>query len=211
MTYDVILADPCWSYRNKKTGGSHTSGAEQHYQTMSTEEIGALPIPAIAARHSVCFLWATVPLMIDAFHVLSRWDYSYRTAWFWHKVQHKGIGYWTRGVVEVLLVGVRGNVKAWRSSWDNWIEDAPKTLMDAFDVVDDMHQPVLHDVVRRHSQKPEAVQDRIEQLMPSARRVELFATRTRPGWDCYGLHIDKTHDFRRAGFWEIAQVDEASS
>jgi len=35
--YNVIYVDFPWKYRNVKTGGSHTSGASQKYDTISTD------------------------------------------------------------------------------------------------------------------------------------------------------------------------------
>lgn len=43
---------------------------------------------------------------------------------------------------------------------------------------------------RRHSEKPEELQDLIERVYPGLRYLELFARRTRPGWTCRGLEID---------------------
>ena len=198
--YDVILADPCWRYRNVKTGGSHTSGSAQKYPTMSLAELRAMPVKSIAAPASVCFLWATTPLGDDPFRVLEDWGFSYKTKWYWHKVGRKGIGYWTRGEVEEVLIGVRGPLKAWRSSLSNYLE-GDGTLAEVFAREDD--ELVLHLKPEGHSKKPEAVQERIEALMPDARRVELFATRPRAGWDTFGLALDPSHDFRSPEFWDV--------
>lgn len=43
--------------------------------------------------------------------------------------------------------------------------------------------------VAEHSAKPDAVQERIEALYPTARKVELFARRRRPGWDAWGDEV----------------------
>lgn len=55
--YGIIYADPPWHYDRK-----HGSGvAENHYPTMSIEEICALPVSELAAKDSALFLWATFP------------------------------------------------------------------------------------------------------------------------------------------------------
>jgi N6-adenosine-specific RNA methylase IME4 len=38
----------------------------------------------------------------------------------------------------------------------------------------------------QHSQKPDEVQQRIEQMYPEASKLELFARRERPGWASVG-------------------------
>jgi N6-adenosine-specific RNA methylase IME4 len=206
---DVIYADPCWGYRNVKTGGSHVSGAAQKYQVLTPAEIAALPVREIVnPKGAVCFLWATVPLGRDPYDVLHAWGFEFKTEWFWRKVGRKGTGYWTRGAVEKLLIGIRGTVPAWRSTLDNVIEAG-----------EDENEIATKPA--GHSQKPEAVIRRIEQLtLGAGRRVELFASHhsaqlahlprleaaergedpdAAPTWECYGL--DLGHDFTEPNFW----------
>ena len=46
--YNVIYADPPWSFKNKNTGGGLKSGASSHYETMTIEEMCNIPINEIA-------------------------------------------------------------------------------------------------------------------------------------------------------------------
>lgn len=168
--YDVIYADPAWTYENKKTGGSHKSGASQHYPTMTVEEICALPVPALGKKSSVCFLWVTVPMLDEGRQVLKAWGYKYKTLHVWHKVGRKGLGYWWRGEVELLLFGVRGKVKAFRMNESN-IVAAP---------------------VGRHSEKPDLFRRRIERAAEKGvllEKVELFARVHPTGWDVWGFDV----------------------
>ena len=45
-TYEIIYADPPWRYSAKKVQGA----AENHYPTMSIEELCALPVADLAAK-----------------------------------------------------------------------------------------------------------------------------------------------------------------
>jgi N6-adenosine-specific RNA methylase IME4 len=54
---------------------------------------------------------------------------------------------------------------------------------------------------RRHSEKPEELQDAIERAYPGRRYLELFARRQRPGWTCWGDQMPS------AGFTVEALVD----
>src|SRR3990172_7265289 len=67
MTYDVILADPPWTFNvwAKDTGLGRS--AESHYRTMMTDDICHLPIPA--AKDCALFLWACWPTLPDALRV----------------------------------------------------------------------------------------------------------------------------------------------
>lgn len=169
--YQVIYADPPWCYDNKKTGGSMKSGAESKYPTMTVSEISALKIPA--DKNSVLFLWATVPLLPEAFTVMKAWGFKYKTMITWRKMNSLGMGFWWRGQTEHLLFGVKGNVKAFR------IQEAN----------------VIQAKVERHSQKPQAFRELIERAtthMPD--KLEMFSRARIPGWDHWGNEVENDVD-----------------
>lgn len=165
--YQILYVDPPWSYRNKKTGGSMKSGAEAKYKTLPLDEICNLNIKSIADKNCVLFLWATVPLLPEAFETMKAWGFKYKTTIFWRKIRSLGLGFWFRGQVEVLLLGIRGKVKAFRIQKANFIQT--KSL--------------------KHSHKPKEFRELIEMcgLKP---RIELFATEKVEGWDAIGYEID---------------------
>ena len=83
-----------------------------------------------------------------------------------------GPGSYTGGNVEDVWLGVRG--------------DTPWSKLRARR---DVRQVLFAPAPARHSEKPEAMQDRIEALWPNVdptERLELFARRRRPGWACWG-------------------------
>lgn len=169
--FQVIYADPPWSYRNKKTGGSMISGAEAKYPTMSVDEICSLQIPA--DKNAVLFLWATVPLMPEAFQVMQAWGFKYKTMITWRKIMSLGMGFWWRGQCEHLLFGVKGNVKAFRMQEPNFIQTK----------------------VEKHSQKPQAFRELIERATPHLpNKLELFARNKFEGWHCWGNEVESSID-----------------
>lgn len=171
--YSVIYADPPWQYRNNKGQGV----AENHYNTMSLDELKALPVGALAAKDCALFLWITSPMLCEAWGIFDAWGFAFKTVAFaWVKVNKKdyslftGLGWWTRANVELCLLATRGHPKR----QDNTV-----------------HQIVMSRV-ERHSKKPDEVRRRIEQLMGDVPRVELFARQRPPGWDVWGNHIAST-------------------
>ena len=143
------------------------SGSAQKYVVLSLQDIQSLPVPNVADRNSVCFLWATTPLLPEALSVLSSWGYSYKTSLYWRKIMSLGMGFWYRGQVEQLLLGVRGGVKAFRIQKPNFVQSK----------------------AREHSQKPDEIRELVDAcgLLP---RLELFARQRTDGWDCIGDGID---------------------
>lgn len=158
--FDLIYADPPWHYENTSNEGA----AEKHYKTMDNEDIARLPVSLLYASSVVMLLWATTPLLPEAFHVLKRWGCQYKTTITWIKSRHLGVGYWFRGQTEHLLLGVHGYVKPTRTAIPNVIF-APSVI---------------------HSMKPPRAVHIIEEVWPDARKLELFATQRRPGWVSLG-------------------------
>ena len=75
--YQIIYADPPWSYNDKMKGHQ---GAETHYRTMNIEQIKELPIKELGGPDSVLFIWAVSPLLPEVFNVINAWGYKYKTA-----------------------------------------------------------------------------------------------------------------------------------
>ena len=63
--YRILYADPPWCYGDKRDG--RTTGAEDHYTSMTIEELCNLPVRDIAEDNAVLFLWTTSPLLEACF------------------------------------------------------------------------------------------------------------------------------------------------
>ena len=92
--YDIIYADPPWSYRDKmKMKGVHGEirGAASFYDTMDLSDIKSLPIKSIAKENSILFMWITMPMLDKAFQVMETWGFTYKTCGFcWIKRTKNG-------------------------------------------------------------------------------------------------------------------------
>lgn len=169
--YDIIYADPPWTYDNKGCEGA----AANHYQTMSMEQLCTLPVAEISAKNSVLFLWTTFPKLSEAMRLITAWGFRYKTvAFVWIKQNRKadslyfGMGYWTRSNAEICLLATKGKPKRKSAS--------------VFQIV------LSH--VEEHSKKPDEVRDRIVMLMGDLPRVELFARQKTDGWDVWGNEVE---------------------
>ena len=69
-TYEIIYADPPWRYSAKRVQGA----AENHYPTMSIDELCALPVAELAAKDSALFMWATFPQLPEALRLIRAWE-----------------------------------------------------------------------------------------------------------------------------------------
>lgn len=171
--YQIIYADPPWSYDNPKNHDPKMGGYT--YKPMPLDEIKLLKIQDISDSNCFLFLWATMPKLKEALEVIEAWGFKYITCAFtWVKLNpngtgiYSGLGHWTNGNAELCLLGKKGN---------------PKRVMK------NVKQIVLSPR-RKHSQKPDEIRDRIVQLAGELPRIELFARIQVPGWDAWGDEIN---------------------
>lgn len=175
--YDVIYADPPWkflTYSNKGLGKS----AEQHYDTMTFQDICDMPIKDIANKDCVLLIWTIDSLLLETQKVIEAWGFEYKTMGFvWVKTNKKsdslfwGMGYWGRANTEYCLLATRGKPKRYSKG---------------------VHK-VIMDKIREHSRKPDCMYDKIEQLLgKDTKKIELFArNQYNDGWDVFGNQVDK--------------------
>lgn len=176
-TLTVLLADPPWPYRNRQTGGSMRSGAEAKYATLTLSELAALQPARRLGRPLLVGLWVPAPLLPDGIALLGAWRVRYVGFVAWEKLGRIGMGWRLRSQVELMLYGTAGRVPMARNAVRN----------------------VIRQRAGAHSAKPERAQDLLELMAPTAaRRVEWFARRRRPGWECTGLELDGV-DIREEG------------
>jgi N6-adenosine-specific RNA methylase IME4 len=169
--FGTILADPPWQFQNRTGKMAPEHKRLLRYPTMSLEEIFELPVPALAAAASHLYLWVPNALIAEGLEVLRRWGFSYKTNLVWFKVRRdggpdgRGVGFYFRNVTELVLFGVRGNLR---------------TLPPGRRQVN-----LLATRKREHSRKPDELYDLIEECSPGP-YLELFARHPRPGWIQWG-------------------------
>ncbi len=158
--FGTILIDPPWRFKNRtgKIAPEHKRLAR--YETLSMAEIGALPVGEIARDKSHLYLWCPNALLPEAIGIMRGWGFAYKTNLVWVKVTSKGtvdrrgVGFYYRNVTELLLFGVKGQLrtKAPARSQENLFASRKE----------------------EHSRKPTFVREIIERCSP-APYLELFA------------------------------------
>jgi N6-adenosine-specific RNA methylase IME4 len=170
--YDLIMADFPWRFELYSELGEEKS-AQAHYRTMTLDDIRAFPVAGLAKPDCLLWMWATAPMLDVQIDILKALGFEFKTSGVWVKttVNDKiafGTGYVLRNAHEPFLIGTRGN---------------PDTARNV--------RSVVMGRVREHSQKPEEAYRAAEQMMPGARRVELFSRTNRKGWDVWGDECGK--------------------
>lgn len=161
--FGTIYADPPWSYSNQATRAS----TDNHYDTMSVEEIAALPIKQLSAENAHLHLWTTNAFLFESKSIVEAWGFEYKSCFIWVKPQ-MGIGNYWRVSHEFMLFGVKGKAPFMDRGQKSWvIEDRT-----------------------RHSSKPESIAITVEKTSPGP-YLELFGRRTRKGWTVWGNEIER--------------------
>jgi N6-adenosine-specific RNA methylase IME4 len=160
--FSIILADPPWAYDAHTTDPSRR--IENHYATLDYRVIAELPVAGILAPAAALFLWCPPCKLEEALHVMRAWGLRYKAQWIWRK-PGLGAGYYGRNCHEQVLLGTRGTGMARRGYQAPSFFEAPR---------------------RKHSEKPEEVHRRIEEMYPDLAKLELFACQRRPGWTVWG-------------------------
>ncbi|MEF2553232.1 MT-A70 family methyltransferase [Aurantimonas sp. A2-1-M11] len=172
QSFNLIMADPPWTFEIRSDKGDAKS-AQAQYDCMDLASIRALPVLDLAASDCVLWLWATNPMLPQALEILAGWGFTFKTAGSWGKTTLSGklafgTGYILRSANEPFLIGTRG---------------APKTSRSV--------RSLIMAPRREHSRKPDEAFAAAEQLIPGARRLELFSRTDRPGWSTWGNEVGK--------------------
>ena len=194
MQYDVIYADPPWSYNDpgaiRRFSGTRKGRADAHYGTEGVQDLAAMRpmIDEWAAPDCALLMWGTWPKLPEHLALGQAWGFEWVTcALLWCKTYasdqqwlslargqqirpYCGMGFYTRSGSEFCGLWRRGKP----------LVPADRTI-----------RQVIHAPVREHSRKPDEARHSIEAMWPDARRIEMFARTTTPGWDAWGNETEK--------------------
>jgi len=169
--YSVLYADPAWNYggRTQHNGVSAVKSAEDHYNTMTLQQLKEIKIQEKTEKDAILFLWTSSPHLAQALELMNAWGFEYKTiAFVWDK-QKTNPGYYTLSQVEICLVGKKGKFPTPRGSRKE--------------------KQFLSEMRGIHSKKPDEIRKRIEKMFPTQKKLEMFARQTSIGWDVWGNEV----------------------
>lgn len=167
--FDIIVIDPPWKFSSnsqKKPGRN----AMRHYPCMTDDEIRALPVGNWAAKDCLLFMWTTAPMLRRSIEIPEAWGFKYVSEMQWVK-DRIGTGFLVRNRHEPILIYKRGKFPC----------PKPAPFSDS----------VISGQQREHSRKPDALQDRIDQVWPEEKKLEVFSRQDRDGWHSWGNEVGK--------------------
>lgn len=190
----VIYADPPWAFqthdgRRRTPTQKAFREAEDHYPTMTIEQMSALPVADMAAKDAVLAMWIVGSHCDVAFDLARAWGFPTFVTDLHYWVKQKlvqanqvdiftgdiaeppmSMGYYSRKQVEPLWLFKRGKGVPVQAHDIRQLIIAPRG---------------------EHSRKPHQVYDNLERMFGDVPRLELFARNTRPGWTSWGNEVGK--------------------
>ena len=199
MKYSCIVSDPPWQFEDelKSMGDLTQRGAASQYPVLSPAEIIKLPVSKIADPEGCLLaLWVPSVLLDIGLETMSSWGFNFKQTFIWVKTKSGdnaikkiietkdlndslafGMGRLFRQSHELALIGTNNN-GVYRM------------------LTNKSQRSVLFDENKGHSIKPEGLQDRLDIMYPGAKKLEMFARRQRPGWECVGNQVLDGEDIR---------------
>ncbi len=175
-TPSVIVADPPWEHRDRGI----RCGTKRHYKTMTLDEICCTPFPR-PTSDAWLFLWCTHNHHLEAHTIAKAWGFPrYRSEGVWVKTSASGRpriggGHTLRQAHEKFLLFSCGKPQRQNKGVPSVILAPHRTLPTG---------RVMH------SGKPEEFYALVEQFAQGP-YLELFARRTRPGWETLGDEVNQ--------------------
>ena len=174
--FQIIYADPPWSYRGQVqhggAGKGYTSGADAFYPCVSVEDLCTLPVSELRDPNgTLLYLWCTGPILLDAIDLIDAWGFDFvQVGFVWDK-ERVNPGSYTMTQCEYVLIAKFHRIPQPRGARNvRQLIRLPRT---------------------EHSRKPEEAARRIEEMFPEQRKLELFARRQRSGWTVWGNETDR--------------------
>jgi N6-adenosine-specific RNA methylase IME4 len=169
--WKTVLADPPWRFTNRTGKVAPEHRRLDRYDTMTHQEICALPVAEVVADAAHLYLWVPNALLPEGLAVMQAWGFRYVSNVVWAKRRKdggpdgRGVGFYFRNVTELVLFGVRGSMR---------------TLPPGRRQVN-----MVESRKREHSRKPDEMYDVIESCSPGP-FLEMFARYPREGWTVWG-------------------------
>lgn len=197
--YDVIYADPPWDYGGKMQFDKSSASSDQidleknifissasfKYPTVKLRDLKELDVGGISEDNCILFMWATNPHLDQAIELGKSWGFEYKTvAFVWNKMVHNP-GRYTMSYCELCLAFKKGKFPEPRGARNvKQLVEIPR---------------------KEHSEKPNEIAKRINLMFPTQKKIELFARRSHPGWEHWGL------DMIRQNFDNLEDSEEINS
>lgn len=118
MKFPTVVADPPWPYKKVELWGR--PNVDDHYPTLSVDQIAAMPVEKFTTEKAHLWLWTTQSHIENAFRVCRAWGFEYKALLTWCKEEY-GVGRYFRTNTEFVMFGARGNLDTLTTDQSTWL------------------------------------------------------------------------------------------
>lgn len=202
MLYNIICADPPWSFSDTLSMSQIKRGAGANYNLMSTNDIVNISIHNVIAKDAILALWVPSSLLIDGLRVMQAWGFTQKQMWIWVKIKNNPL----EKIINILKKSKKIYDCISQYTQTYWFDDLLSFGMgrigrNVHEVVligtkgdilnrvkNKSERTVFFDKITKHSAKPDLLQDKLDRIFPDAdlNRLELFGRRLKNNWTVIG-------------------------
>jgi N6-adenosine-specific RNA methylase IME4 len=176
MQYDLFYSDPPWPQTKGNARACRPKqGKNLDYKTITLSEIDMIHREFFkqASRNHNVFMWTIDKYLHEAEIMMKDCGYKLHARIIWDKGNGIAPAFTVRFSHEYLL----------------WFFKPGYILMPMTEIRG-KYNTVISEKSTVHSRKPEAAYEMLENMFPSAKKIELFARQRRDGWDAFGNEMD---------------------
>lgn len=174
--YEIIYTDPPWPQKKGNVRKCRPNqGKELDYKTLSLDDCFSIQdvfFENTADRHNV-FMWCIDKFLMEAERQMAKRGYKLHARMVWDKENGVAPAFTVRFSHEYLL----------------WFYKPGKMLMPRKETRG-KYTTILREPATYHSHKPQCAYKMLEDMFPTAKKIELFARNHREGWDAFGNQIE---------------------
>lgn len=224
--FQVIVADPAWSFSDELKMSDVARGAAANYSLMKNSDIIALDVKSVADPDGcVLALWVPSSLLQVGMDTMKAWGFEQKQTYIWVKtkkdifvnfkkwikkniLKHPQIAYdefaYTRAIESIILsldnVSINECLAFFMGRLFRQTHEICLIGTNSNKIYKKLESKSQRSVSLepnlKHSAKPENLQDSLDEMFPSTEKLEIFARRHRPGWLCLGNEICNGEDIR---------------
>jgi N6-adenosine-specific RNA methylase IME4 len=211
--FQVIVADPPWSFADSLKMSDVARGAEANYNTMTISKIKLMPVKEVSDPNgAILVLWVPSSLLQEGLDVMNAWGFKHKQTYIWVKNKKEPLlPLLKKFVKKVAEDGFKKTILSIANSFnlnDTLAFGMGRLFRQAHEIAlvginnkkiykllkNKSQRSVSLDVNLKHSRKPDHLQNSLEIMFPDTEKLEIFARRERDGWTCIGNEVCNGED-----------------